>query len=126
AIASITKSGTVTWTVTGTGKADINDEEGWTLMPNNNLLTVDANIDLGKTFSDSEIYTTLSGTWANAGHTASNLVDAGSHELGPAVLLPNGTVFYIGGTPNTNIFTPSTGVWSAGPTFKNGYDVADG
>ena len=33
---------TLTWTATGTGKFDIHDEEGWTLLPNKQLLTVDA------------------------------------------------------------------------------------
>ena len=31
----------LTWTPTGTGKFDINDEEGWTLLPNGKVLTVD-------------------------------------------------------------------------------------
>jgi hypothetical protein len=33
---------TLTWRATGVGKFDVNDEEGWTLLPNNNVLTVDA------------------------------------------------------------------------------------
>jgi len=32
----------LTWTNTGTGKADANDEEGWTLLWDGNVLTVDA------------------------------------------------------------------------------------
>ena len=32
---------TLTWTPTGTGKADSNNEEGWTLLPNKQVLTVD-------------------------------------------------------------------------------------
>ena len=30
------------WSPTGAGKADINDEEGWTLVPSKQVLTVDA------------------------------------------------------------------------------------
>jgi hypothetical protein len=33
---------TLTWTPTGSGKFDINDEEGWNLLPNKQVLTVDA------------------------------------------------------------------------------------
>src|SRR3989475_5550602 len=33
---------TLTWTATGSGKFDVNDEEGWTLLPNRHVLTVDA------------------------------------------------------------------------------------
>ena len=33
---------TLTWTPTGSGKFDIHDEEGWTLLPNKKVLTVDA------------------------------------------------------------------------------------
>ncbi|HEY0766437.1 MAG TPA: kelch repeat-containing protein, partial [Steroidobacteraceae bacterium] len=32
----------LTWTPTGTGKFDTNNEEGWTLLPSGNVLTVDA------------------------------------------------------------------------------------
>jgi hypothetical protein len=32
----------LTWAPTGTCKADVNDEEGWTLLPNGDVLTVDA------------------------------------------------------------------------------------
>ena len=33
---------TLTWTPTGQGKLTVNDEEGWTLLPNGKVLTVDA------------------------------------------------------------------------------------
>jgi hypothetical protein len=33
---------TLTWTPTGTNKFDVHDEEGWTLLPNKKVLTVDA------------------------------------------------------------------------------------
>ena len=37
---------TLTWTPTGTGKFDDNDEEGWTLLPNGEVLTVDAYVPI--------------------------------------------------------------------------------
>src|SRR5271169_3957913 len=51
---------TLTWTPTGFGKADINDEEGWTLLPNGKVLTVDAN---SKSNLASEIYDSVTGSW---------------------------------------------------------------
>jgi hypothetical protein len=31
---------TLTWTLTGAGKFDLNDEEGWTLLPSGKILTI--------------------------------------------------------------------------------------
>ena len=47
---------------------------------------------------------------------------AGVFETGPAILLPSGKVFVIGGTGKTAVFTPgphlnSPGSWTAGPVF---------
>jgi len=39
--AALLDAKTLTWTPTGSGKFDINDEEGWTLLPNGHVLTVD-------------------------------------------------------------------------------------
>ncbi len=39
------KSSTFTWAATGIGKADGNDEENWSLLPDGNVLTVDAYTD---------------------------------------------------------------------------------
>ena len=117
---------TLIWTPTGTGKADINDEEGWTLLPSGEVLTVDANN--GNT--NSEIYNLASGTWSSAGSTIVLLTDPGSHELGPAVLRPDGTVLYTGATGHNAVFNSVTSTWSAAPNFpKVGgqqLDIADG
>jgi hypothetical protein len=121
----------LTWTVSGanTGKADGNDEEGWTLLSSGKVLTVDANNPTNLT--NSEIYNPATGLWATAGSTIVKLDDTnsngtGSHEVGPAVLRPDGTVFATGATGNNAIYNSTTGVWSVGPTFSGGLDVADG
>ena len=101
---------TLTWTPTGTGKADINDEEGWTLLPNKQLLTVDA-----RNGTNSEVYIPASGKWQSAGSTIVPL--AAGLEVGPAVLRPDGTVFATGASGFTAIYDSSTGTWSAGPSF---------
>jgi hypothetical protein len=121
---------TLSWTSTGKGKADSNQEEGWTLLPDGKVLTVDAygNAGSGK---NSEIYTPRTGRWSSAGSTIVRLWDShGSHEVGPSVLLPDGTVFATGangqGAGHTAIYDSNTGKWSKGPDFPNGLDIADG
>lgn len=117
---------TLAWTATGTGKADINDEEGWTLLPSGQVLTVDANA----ANTNSEIYNPANGSWSSAGSTIVQLTDHGSHEIGPAVLRPDGTVLYAGGTGHNAVYNTTTGTWSTAPDFpKVGLqqlDIADG
>jgi hypothetical protein len=61
---------TLTWTVTGTGKYDISDEEGWTLLPSGEVLTVDTYVGrYNPRGTNSELYSPSSGTWSSAGST---------------------------------------------------------
>jgi hypothetical protein len=131
---------TLTWTLTGTGKFDSNDEEGWSLLPNGEVLTVDAYTShYDATGKNSELYTPATGTWASAGSTIVQLWDssaacggsgAASFEVGPAVLRTNGTVFATGANAcaagHTAIYTVATNTWAAGPDLPNGNDIADG
>jgi Kelch motif len=121
---------TLTWTATGTGKKDRNDEEGWTLLPDGTILTVDA-IDA----PNAEKYLPSTGQWVSAGSTIVRLEDPSSEEIGPAVLRPNGTVFATGATGNNAIYTPPSdptqpGTWAVGPMFPivggQQLDIADG
>ena len=118
-------SKTLSWAPVGTGKADINDEEGWTLLPSGKVLTVDA-----FTGTNSELFDPSTGVWSSAGSTGVVLVDPRSSELGPAVLRPDGTVFATGATGHNAIYNTVTGTWSVGPDFPkvNGVflDIADG
>ena len=135
---------TLTWTETGAGKFDPNDEEGWTLLPNGEVLTADAYVPIPPfTYmpdgTNSELYNPWSGTWSSAGSTQVQLWDSAaacggekvaSFELGPGVLRPDGTVFYAGanscGAGNTAIYDVRRGTWRAGPQIPGGNDVADG
>jgi hypothetical protein len=125
---------TLTWTAIGSGKADINNEEGLTLLPGGKVLTVDTNDFTNLT--NSEIFSPATGVWTSAGSTVAQLEDnnaqgTGSWELGPAVLRPDGTVFATGATGHTAIYDSSCGHWTAGPDFpvipnEGQLDVADG
>jgi hypothetical protein len=144
---------TLTWRPTGTNKFDVNDEEGWTLLPGGKVLTVDAyvpvNIPYEPTGTNSEIYDPKTGSWSSAGSTIVQLWDSSAacggeavatFEVGPAVLRPDGTVFYMGsntcqisaGPPavfasgHTAIYNSYTGKWTVGPDFPGGNNIADG
>jgi hypothetical protein len=118
---------TATWTATGTGKFDWNDEEGWTMLPGGKILTVDAYVPSGCCAMGYQIYDPTTGAWTTPSNTTVvNLVDPVSLELGPMPLLPNGTVFAAGATTNNAIYTPSTGTWASAPKFGGTLDIADG
>lgn len=131
---------TLSWTSTGINKFDINDEEGWTLLPNNHVLAVNAYVSLySPTGTNSELYNAHKGTWETAGSTLVQLWDSSaacggsskaSYEVGPGVLRPDGTVFYAGanrcGAANTAIYNTADKTWTPGPAFPAGYGIADG
>jgi hypothetical protein len=142
---ALLNSKTLTWTPTGTNKFDVNDEEGWNLLPNGKVLTVDAyvpvNIPYLPTGTNSEIYDPKTGSWSSAGSTIVQLWDSAAacggenvatFEVGPAVLRPDGTVFYMGSDTcpgadgNTAIYNSFTGKWTAGPPIPGGNNIADG
>jgi len=123
---------TLSWTPTGTGKFDENDEEGWVLLPTGKVLAVDAYLDVNDpTGTNSELYDPTSGSWSTAGSTIAQLWDPhGSYEEGPGVLRPDGTVFWTGangaGAGHTSVYHLNTQTWTPGPDFPGTLDVADG
>ncbi len=131
---------TLTWTnFQGAGKFDVFDEEGWNMLPNGNILTVDAYVfQYDATGKNSETYSPATKSWTSAGSTVVQLWDShcgnqsqASFEVGPAVLRPDGTVFATGsntcGTGHTAIYKSSNGTWTAGPDFPlTNVSIADG
>ncbi len=132
---------TLAWTRVGnSGKSDFNAEEGWTLLPNGMILTADV-----KNAPNSEIYNPATGTWTSAGSTIVDLHSPSPYgcllygpnkcyyppgEIGPAILRPDGTVFYTGsfqksGPAHTAIYSSTTGKWTAGPNFPNDDNAGD-
>jgi hypothetical protein len=124
---------TLTWTLTGKGKADVNSEEGWTLLPNGKVLTVDCELDywfgLHTTYApgNSELYDPKTGQWSSAGNTVNILTSFPEGEIGPAVLMPDGVVLAIGDNGATALYDSYRNKWSAGPSFptteENGQTV---
>ena len=135
------------WTVLmNNGKLTRNAEEGWTLLPGGQVLTVAVSGALftcngqPNTPYISEIFTPPpSGTWSCAGSTIQQLYGdvPAKGEVGPALLLPptttnpSGSVLATGASPNQNnlcstgpqyqahsaIYDVASHTWSTGPTF---------
>jgi len=131
---------TMSWTeLNQSTKFDEYDEEGWTLLPNGKVLTVDAYVACpsdqpacaaaGFSGTNSEVWDPGTQTWNSAGSTIVQLWDSncgaggGSYEVGPAVLRPDGTVFYTGSSDcspgHTSVYNSVAGTWSKGPDFPN-------
>jgi hypothetical protein len=114
---------TLSWIQVGTGtKADWNDEEGLTLLPNGKVLTVDCytnTLFLGTPYpahpTHSELFDPQTGKWSSAGSTKVTLTDPYLHEMGPAVLRPDGTVFALGSSGTSAIYDSRLGTWEVGP-----------
>jgi hypothetical protein len=120
---------TLKWRVIpGTGKNDPNDEEGWTLEPNGQLLTVDTWIPAA-----TQLFSPRTQTWSFAGNTdpAGNPVNPFPVvEIGPQVEMPGGNTFVVGaGTSQqepptactddaptqTALYNYQSATWTAGP-----------
>jgi hypothetical protein len=137
--AALLNASTMTWTATGSGKFDIYDEEGMTLLPGGNVLDVDAYVfQYNGTGKNWETYNAGTGVWTSQGSTPAQYWDsaancggsgAATYELGPAVLMPNGTVFQSGanscGAGHTGVYNVSSNSWTAGPDFAGSLDAAD-
>ncbi len=151
AVALVPKS--LTWVQYGrlmTSKRDFNAEEGWDLLPDGSILTVDVQAELN---SERLIPADRPAAyhWISQGDTPVLLpspryaccipYDHGTKiynppgEIGPAVLRPDGTVFATGSLQNGNqpagqtaIYRPTgptTGTWTAGPPFRKGDNAGD-
>ncbi len=152
---------TLSWTsVPATGKADDFAEEGWTLLPSGDLFTLDVgnpphaehyDPSASQWYSDGNTPVGLTSPSTNPGGLTYGPAPiqvvggitygpgpAGVYfppgEVGPALLLPNGTVFATGAsagtTAHTVIYTPGAtpadpGSFAVGPDFANGDDADD-
>lgn len=98
------------------------DEATWVKLPDQSILTIDP---FG---SHSERYIPALKKWVDDAVVPVSLY-ASDSELGAGLLLPNGSVFFLGGTTNTALYTPSgttnAGVWTAGPNIPNGLGAPD-
>jgi len=115
----------LTWTAVGTGKADGFSEEGFALLPNGNVLTVDT-----EDGTNSETFNPTTNAWTTAGSTIVELPNSGGlgivPEMGPLMQSPKGFVVAFGATTSNAIYNDSTATWAVAPSYPNGDDIADG
>ncbi|HXR47688.1 MAG TPA: kelch repeat-containing protein [Candidatus Limnocylindrales bacterium] len=99
------------------------DEASWVKLPDNSILTIDP---FG---TNSERYIPSLNQWISDATVPVAIYDPVAGEMGAAFLLPDGRAFFLGGTGNTVLYTPSgntnAGVWQAGPVIPNGQVAAD-
>lgn len=115
---------TNSWTASAS-KASTASEETWTLLPDETVLTVEC-----YNSPHAEKYVAAANNWVTAGSTPSDIILESLNEIGPAILLPDGRAFYIGGNGSTALYTPPpianmAGSWTMGPTFPNSYKSPD-
>ena len=107
----------------GPNKSDRCAEESFVLLRDDTVLAVDCT-----SIPNAEKYLPSSNKWASAGSTPSTLPQTCPGivaEIGPTVVLPNGTAFAIGASGDTAIYVPPAnpadpGTWQPGPTIKDG------
>ena len=99
------------------------NEVCWVKLPNDNIITIDTGAQT------TEHYVPSLNQWIVDGNVPVPVYGYGA-EIGAGFLLPNGTVFYIGGDTNTAIYTPgvainSAGSWVASANIPNGLGAVD-
>jgi hypothetical protein len=135
---------TLRWTVIpGIGKDDPNDEEGWTLEPSGQLLTLDTWVPAA-----TQLFNPRTKSWSFAGNTAANGDPVNPYpvvEIGPQAEMPGGNTFVVGAGSSTQeaptacttdadtqtaLYQYKTGTWAAGPEIPaiggEEYDSTDG
>jgi hypothetical protein len=103
--------------------SDSSDEEGWTILPNGQVLTYDLDPSILMNAGFAEEYTPATGAWTSispADGTARGTLPVLSSfalgfELGPILRLLDGRVLVIGANQHTALYTPSSNTWRAGP-----------
>ena len=134
---------TLTWSqVSAPGKNDtFNSEEGWTLLPDGSVLT----LDVSSAPATERLVLApgaSTGAWVSAGKTPEDLhtpptstqpIDAPGcppysppGEMGPVLLMPDGNVFAVGANGLTAIYSPGSNTWTAGPSVPDGLNIQDG
>jgi hypothetical protein len=107
-----------TWSQTGTKlRGDQTDEESWVKLPDDSIVSYDIWSSISSGSGHSQRYIPATGQWVDAGTVPVPLSGTGpiGEELGPAVRLPDGRVWFTGASGHTAFYDDSTNSWTAGP-----------
>jgi hypothetical protein len=131
AVDALLNPASLTWTSTGAPRAGghYQDEQGYELMPDGAVLTIDiwTNYNSQGNATNAEQYSPLTTKWTSAGNTPVSLPDpyqCGNFEIGPAVVRGDGKVIAFGGNTGcvagatadpTALYDVKAGTWSPGP-----------
>jgi hypothetical protein len=103
--------------IPGLGKNDPNQEEGWTLEPNGQILTVDTWLT-----PTTELFTPNSLSWSFAGNTVKSPVNTPGAEVGPQVEMPGGNTLVVGAGTSSDVAPTTCTTKTPAPTAL--YDYA--
>ena len=106
--AALLDARTLTWTEVPPSKGYLLEESGWTLLPSGDVLALDVQSDAAY------LYTPATQRWTATSAPPVDIADSQVFEIGPAVLMPGGSVFAVGATAHTALYQPD-GTWVAGP-----------
>jgi hypothetical protein len=111
-----------TWTTQALIRGSDEDEAGFVKLPDDSILTIDYGTQ------SSERFVPSTNTWVDDGSVPVALYDPYGLELGPCLLLPNGTAFFIGSTPYSAFYTPGGDInnrWTRGPDLPANLGAPD-
>jgi hypothetical protein len=114
------------------------NEATWVKLPDESILTIDRCTINGSCNNDQSPASCYTNTerfipslnhWIPDAPLPPDLQLWANVEIGAALLLPNGKVFFLGGSGQTGIYTPSgntsPGSWASGANIPNGYQNQD-
>jgi hypothetical protein len=112
---------------------DRSDEETWAMLPDGSILSYDIFASQSQHTFLAERYIPSKNEWVDASRVDPNnppglLSDSNAYEIGPAVLLPDGRVFFLGAngsTGNTAYYVSATDTWEKGPILPYGCTGSD-
>ena len=109
-------------------RAGNQNEASWVKLPDDSILTIDASSAtaeryLPDSYLAGHVPPITPNQWIADTNVPVSLYGNPGNEIGPAMLLPNGTAFFVGGNGNSAIYTPSgdntQGTWQVGPVLPN-------
>lgn len=100
------------WLVlSGQGKNDPTDEEGWNLLPSGQLLTVDTWLP-----PTTELFNPTTLNWTFGGDTVGSPINTPAVEIGPQVVMPGGNTFVVGAGTSRDIAPATCTTHTPAPT----------